>query len=375
MINKAIDRPVHQPDPRFKPRTSEQHTAEMSSIKPPSYNALLLCLIFTTLLSPRPGVGSTTTIGPRELAVIINDADPQSVQTGLYYATRRKIPAENIIRISFANTGKQIPPATFEQLKRQVDSLTPEHVQAYALAWTSPYRVGCMSITTAFAAGFDKRFCASGCKPTRRSRFFSSNSHRPYDDMGWRPSMLLAGKDLQETKALIERGIASDDSFPWSQGYLVSTSDQARNVRAAHYPATLKLLEWRMDIEMIEADYIKDRNDVLFYFTGLARVPHIYSNRFRPGAIADHLTSAGGDLLGSGQMSSLEWLSAGATGSYGAVTEPCNFQQKFPVPAIVIHRYLLGEPLIEAYWKSVAWPGQGVFIGEPLARPFATRNR
>jgi xylose isomerase len=26
--------------------------------------------------------------------------------------------------------------------------------------------------------------------------------------------------------------------------------------------------------------------------------------------------------------------------------------------------------LIEAYWKSVAWPGQGLFVGEPLARPW-----
>jgi hypothetical protein len=26
--------------------------------------------------------------------------------------------------------------------------------------------------------------------------------------------------------------------------------------------------------------------------------------------------------------------------------------------------------LIEAYWKSVLMPGQGVFIGEPLARPY-----
>jgi hypothetical protein len=33
--------------------------------------------------------------------------------------------------------------------------------------------------------------------------------------------------------------------------------------------------------------------------------------------------------------------------------------------------YLQGETLIEAYWKSVQMPGQGVFIGEPLARPFA----
>ena len=32
--------------------------------------------------------------------------------------------------------------------------------------------------------------------------------------------------------------------------------------------------------------------------------------------------------------------------------------------------YLMGETLIEAYWKSVLMPGQGVFVGDPLARPF-----
>jgi uncharacterized protein (TIGR03790 family) len=108
----------------------------------------------------------------------------------------------------------------------------------------------------------------------------------------------------------------------------------------------------------------------MFYFTGLARIDGIDTNHYRPGAIADHLTSAGGKLSGSSQMSSLEWLKAGATGSYGTVVEPCAFVQKFPRPDIVINRYLNGETLIEAYWKSVAWPGQGVFIGEPLAAPF-----
>ena len=34
---------------------------------------------------------------------------------------------------------------------------------------------------------------------------------------------------------------------------------------------------------------------------------------------------------------------------------------------------LHGETLIESYWKSVAWPQQGLFIGEPLAAPFARR--
>jgi hypothetical protein len=35
--------------------------------------------------------------------------------------------------------------------------------------------------------------------------------------------------------------------------------------------------------------------------------------------------------------------------------------------------YATGASAIEAYWKSVAWPGEGVFIGEPLAHPFAPK--
>jgi hypothetical protein len=35
--------------------------------------------------------------------------------------------------------------------------------------------------------------------------------------------------------------------------------------------------------------------------------------------------------------------------------------------------YLAGDTLIEAYWKSVAMPAQGLFIGEPLAAPFGPR--
>jgi uncharacterized protein (TIGR03790 family) len=91
---------------------------------------------------------------------------------------------------------------------------------------------------------------------------------------------------------------------------------------------------------------------------------------FLPGALADHLTSLGGDLLGQGQMSSLRWLDAGATASYGSVSEPCNYWQKFPNPSVLLRHYLQGDTAIEAYWKSVAWPAQGIFIGEPLAAPY-----
>ncbi len=69
------------------------------------------------------------------------------------------------------------------------------------------------------------------------------------------------------------------------------------------------------------------------------------------------------------------WLEAGATASYGTVVEPCNHRQKFPLPGIAMFHYALGASAIEAYWKSVAWPGEGVFVGDPLARPFAPNLR
>jgi hypothetical protein len=52
------------------------------------------------------------------------------------------------------------------------------------------------------------------------------------------------------------------------------------------------------------------------------------------------------------------------------VVEPRNFPSKFPDPGVLIAAYVNGATLVEAYWKSVEMPGQGIFIGEPLARPF-----
>jgi uncharacterized protein (TIGR03790 family) len=309
-------------------------------------------------------------IGPTTLAVVVNDADPLSVRIGAYYARQRHLPDKNLLHVRFAPDMPAMTRGEFERVLADVNRQVPSSIQAYALAWTQPFRVGCMSITAAFAAGYDEAFCATGCRATRPSPYYDSDSRRPRDDFGWRPAMLLAGRSFDEVKALINRGVRSDGTHPRGTGYLLSTSDGARNVRSRFYPGVLLMQSDRFAFELIEANTLRHRTDVMFYFTGLAEVPEIDTNHFLPGAIADHLTSTGGQLTGSGQMSSLRWLEAGATGSYGTVVEPCDFTQKFPRPDIVINRYLNGETLLEAYWKSVAWPGQGVFIGEPLATPF-----
>jgi len=320
-----------------------------------------------------PGVPSAAALTPAQLAVVVNDADPQSVEVGGYYVRRRGIPRANVVHVTLPVGRDEITRDELAAARVELQRHLPASVQALALAWTTPFRVECESITTAFAFGFDPTFCAEGCRPTRPSPYFNSASAAPFTDLGVRPAMLLAGSSVAQTRALIDRGVAADGTFPPGTAYLLSTSDRARNTRAAGY-AQVEALGAPLRVERIDADELRDRRDVLFYFTGLVRVAGLETLRFRPGAIADHLTSTGGVLTGQGQMSALRWLDAGATGSYGAVAEPCNFPTKFPYPAIVIAHYLHGETLIEAYWKSVAWPGQGVFIGEPLAAPFRRRS-
>jgi uncharacterized protein (TIGR03790 family) len=340
---------------------------------------IALLLIFTTSTAANGtiitfGVNlSKASFGPEELGVIVNDADPISVKIAEYYRAKRHIPKANMIHVRFKPSGSNMTRSEFRKANTAVGAITPRNVQAYALTWTKPYRVECMSITTAFAAGFDERFCSKTCGPTKQSPYFNSNSRRPYDEYQWRPTMMLAGRNFEEVKKLIDRGAMADHTFPNSTGYLVSTSDQARNIRAKQYPDIIEHLGGVLDLRLVKSNFIVNKKNVLFYFTGIMRVLGLDTIRFVPGAIADHLTSAGGDLMGNAQMSSLRWLEAGATGSYGTVVEPCNHMGKFPNPDIVINRYFQGETLVEAYWKSVAWPGEGIFIGEPLAAPFAPR--
>ena len=331
-----------------------------------AFGLLAACYADTDVLESTTG----SVLGPEHLAIVINDEDPLSKGIGEYYIAKRGIPASNVIHVRFKPGNNVMQPRVFRTLKAAADSQTPSSVQAYVLTWTAPYRVGCMSITTAFAAGFDEEFCAMGCKPTRTSPYFDSSSTQPFTDFNWRPTIMLAGETLKSAKELIDRGVAADGTHPDGTAYLLSTSNKARNVRARFYPGIKIMQSDRFRVKPISSNTLKHRTDIMFYFTGLASVDGIDTNTYRPGAIADHLTSAGGKLTGSRQMSSLRWLAAGATGSYGTVVEPCAFVQKFPRPNIVIDRYLNGETLLEAYWKSVEWPGQGVFIGEPLAAPF-----
>lgn len=304
------------------------------------------------------------------VAIVINDAEANSVAVGEYYREARKVPATNIVHVHIPNHPHRLSASTFNALKNQIEAQLNPNIRAIVLVWTAPYTVECNSITSALTLGFDAAQCKNNCAIGKGSPYFNSNSVNSYADFKLRLSMLLPTDSVEQAKALIDRGIRSEFRIIPASAYFLSTSDSVRNARAEFFPKSEKIPSLKFSIQTLKQDSLEDVKDIMIYHTGLRSVPKLETLHFLPGALADHLTSFGGDLLGKDQMSSLRWLEAGATASYGSVSEPCNYWQKFPNSVVLLKHYLSGASAIEAYWKSVAWPMQGVFIGEPLASPY-----
>jgi uncharacterized protein (TIGR03790 family) len=350
--------------------------------------------------SPQPTLSlPRASLAPADLAVLVAQGDALSEAVALAYQKARGIPAANIIRLAVRTGSDSISDSDFASLKAEIDARLPAGVQASLVTWTQPSRVvgtspaaasgaapgaGCaMGITSALAFGYSPALCG-GCNRTQASAYYDTDTTRPHTDLRIRPAMMLGAPTLEAAQALIARGLAAEGTAPTGTGWLLRTADAARSVRWPDYPAlpaawatppglALRFLDASAGTSPQE---LSGQTDLLFYFTGAVKLAQLESNRFLPGAVADHLTSNGGQLGGShGQMLATAWLAAGATASYGTVEEPCNHPEKFPRASVLIEHYLRGATVIEAYWKSVAWPGQGLFLGDPLARPWAHTPR
>jgi uncharacterized protein (TIGR03790 family) len=330
----------------------------------------LLAIVATLLIGSVRAEG----LNAERLGVLYSLDDAQSRAVALYYAAQRAVPSENVIGLHLPSVNVMTPEA-FAPLRARLLDLLPAAVQSLVLIWSKPYAVGCMSITSAFAASYRADFCQPGCARTPSNPLFNVDGWLPADTVGWWPAMLLPSDDPALARALIQRSMAADYSAPPGTLYLVRTTDEARNVRATAYADVDLKLAHRLRIVQMSTPIGRDLADAVGYFTGAQHVAELPLIHFRPGALADHLTSTGGVLQGGTQMSALSWIVQGATASYGSVSEPCNILEKFPNLSVLFEHYTHGETALEAYWKSVGMPGQGLFIGEPLARPYAARPR
>lgn len=182
------------------------------------------------------------------------------------------------------------------------------------------------------------------------------------------------GNTQAEVLDMIQRSAAAYGTFPVGTAYYMQTTDIARSgPRHDTYPTAVM----RMDLagglaQHLFADLPLGQQDVMGIMTGRATLDIDGADMtLLPGSFADHLTSFAGAFWTNSQTKMSRWIAKGASGTAGAVEEPCNYSQKFNHAALhVIYRK--GLSLGESWFRTLGFqPFQNLFLGDPLTRPYA----
>jgi uncharacterized protein (TIGR03790 family) len=330
------------------------------------------------------------------VVVVVNQNSTNSVQLGNYYCERRGVPPQNLLRINWTGGNTSWSRSDFETylLNPLVSVLSSRgltnQVDYVVLSMDIPYQVtatdGINSTTAALFYGFKTDDCTNDCPagiPGCNLPAASSNAYAGSEGIfrqtppvsatsnSWLVTMITSS-NLAQAQAIIDHGVSSDGTFPTQTVWLAKSSDLARNVRYLEFDNAIfdARVTGNFSILRTNLDSPYGLTNLFGYQTGLYQFT-ILSNVFVPGAIADSLTSYGGLIYQPNDHTTLlVFLNAGACGSYGTVTEPCNYLQKFPSPQDYFYQ-ARGFSLAECYYMSLANPYQGLIVGEPLAAPFA----
>ena len=366
---------------------------------------VVLSRVMWIRLSPAPGRWTTFLLlglllqvpvalgggGPQQVLVVVNDASANSQELGHYYQEMRGISERQILHLQ-TSTANQIPLSTYsnEVLNPILDYLSSsglsDQIEIILLSSDIPSRVGdgtnVNAITSILHYGFrnypTSPVCtlpASTVGPYYQAERAFSRGDYPGENLYL--AAMLTGITHGDALAVVDRAVTADFLSPTGTAYFVRSTDNDRNVQwpqFEHADYLSRLLAIPQTRAFVDGNVLVDRPDVMGGVIGRIRQldSQVKSNTYRPGAIADHLTSFGGRLFDAGnQMSILKWLQAGCVGSYGTVVEPCNFTNKFP--QVRLHYwYGRGFNMVESYTMAVESPYMGIIVGDPLCQPYAT---
>jgi uncharacterized protein (TIGR03790 family) len=343
---------------------------------------LLFHLLAISLVPLQAGESGLNTI------VILNQASRDSLALGNYYCERRAIPPENVLKINWSGGKTVWTDAEFTQhlWTPLMDMLAARNlsnqISLVVLSMDLPFT------TEVITGGITNRNSTTsilfyGAKPSTAGPSELTNryaqSERPFYQvrsngvpaLHFLSTQLTAGS-LVQARQLVDQGVLSDGKFPLHPVVLAKSSDPDRNLR--HFDFDNAIFNNRVlgfdHLVRTNSDSPLNATGLMGYQTGLAQY-QLSPDSFVPGAIADSMTSFGGIIFGAnGQTSLLEFIHAGASGSYGTVTEPLSDVQKFPNPMVYYYQSR-GFNLAESYYQSLPVPYQGLIVGEPLAAPFA----
>jgi len=337
------------------------------------------------------------------VVVVVNQSSSNSVELGNYYCEKRGVPPQNVLRVDWTGSRVDWTRSQFEATLRSplnamlaARQLTNQ-IDFVLLSMDIPYRVtestgstatsGVNASTAALFYGFKPDGCSNNCPlniPSCNLPAASSNSYAASEGIfrltppisatsnSWLV-MMLTSSNLAQAKAVVDRGVASDHSFPTQMVALAKSQDRLRNRRFYLFDDALLNVYVHGGMNMVRTNtsspvgmgaLLGFQTGGSFFSPGL--------NFFVPGALADDLTSFSGYIFeNSGHTDALDFLNAGATASYGTVYEPCAYFEKFASSQLYFYQ-LRGFGAAEAYYLSVTNPYQGLLLGEPLSSPFSS---
>ena len=347
---------------------------------------------------------------PEHALVIIDPSSATSMRVGNHYASARGIPPENVLYMGAADTtfsataSGQVPAFLGTLAGRGIE----DHVDFVVLTPGADYRMGasglvtdnCSSLTRfalptpyTMAHNVDEVLTgnltvqeANGYKTSGWSvNAFDSNSAWYLGEESTNAAArryyigALLGYDGErgntpdEIIAMIDRSVAADGVLPSGNFYFMETTDAARSgPRDGTFAATVsKIQQWSGQAQHLQAILPDGQHDCLGIMTGWASPAIDGANlTLLPGSFADHLTSYAGHFDTGSQTKMSRWIAKGASGSVGAVEEPCNYGGKFPHSRTHFY-YYRGLTLGEAWFRGAGYvPFQMLFLGDPLTRAF-----
>ena len=338
--------------------------------------------------------------------VVVNTNSADSIALGSYYATAHGIPGHHICPVNIPTNQSNF--TTFNDFRTLLQSPVTNHIAANNLAGRIDFLVLCYNLPTRVrdAEGVSSTFFygfkniptyweapADTCKlPLDASNAYYLAERAFHSEDAWNATngfiaFHLVAADLDTAKRVADRGAAAQASLPPASINLHILGDQYRGVREQLFANTLFAFDALPGLAATCAvppyySVMSGRTNVMGYQDGFSNLldPALdnlrTNNAWLPGAYADHMTSYGGRInnLSNGdpyQTTVLDWMDIdGITASYGTVTEPCAYLEKFPDPFMGF-LYARGFTIGEAYAMAVEAPVHGLFAGDPLAAPFA----
>jgi hypothetical protein len=364
------------------------------------------------LLAAAAGLALTTTAlaggGPDNVLLLIDPSDPDSLHIGNAYADARGLPEGSVLYMrpwagNHQDFVDQNLEALFGELEQRgigdrIDYILIAPTDQYRLRASSTISDGCFpvsnfSVSACYTMAFVADEVLGGLTSQHPNRFFRpSGDPVGFDSevawLGGLPSTGSlarryfigatlgytrdAGNTVEEVLDMIDRSAAADGSRPAGRFFFMNNaSDPARNVRQPSYALVISdMTAAGADALQVDGRLPASPPTALGIMTGFSSADIVGAAfTFADGAFADHLTSFAGALAGTGQSELSEWIRKGASGSAGAVEEPCNYPGKFPHPRLH-HFYWHGASLGESYLRSAQYlPFQIMLYGDPICSP------